>query len=195
MVAAMATPRIVSFVRMSDGTVEDYRIIEENNLLTAATLPDRIIEHLRAQAFDDVSYKIDRMQHVLQTATRAELDAADDDWLTACLLHDIGDVLAPYNHGELASEIIRPFVREEVTWVVRHHGVFQRFYNKSLAEAARNSRDRFRDHPHYQTAVDFCERWDQVSFDPDYPTRSLEHFEPVLRRVFTREPFSQPTEA
>jgi hypothetical protein len=32
----------------------------------------------------------------------------------------------------------------------------------------------------------FCE-WDQASFDPDYPTRPLAHFEPLQRRILSRE--------
>lgn len=146
--------------------------------------------HLRMQQDDDGAYLVDRLEHVLQTATRAERDGADDDWIVGCLLHDIGDVLAPHTHGEVAYEIIRPFVREEVAWVVRHHGVFQRFYNASLTQEERDSREKFQTHDYYESAVNFCEKWDQVSFDPDYPSESLEHFETVLRRVFIRTPFA-----
>ena len=46
-----------------------------------------------------------------------------------------------------------------------------------------------RDHPWYQDAVDFCHRWDQCAFDPDYESLPLEFFEPMVRRVFAREPF------
>lgn len=179
----------VSFRKMSDGTADDFRIVAANDRSTDATLYLRILTHLEMQAEDDGAYLVSRLEHVLQTATRAERDGASEDWIVGCLLHDVGDVLAPHTHGEVAAEIIRPFVDPEVTWVVRHHGLFQRFYNASLSNEARQCRDKFRDQPHFQAAVDFCERWDQVSFDPDYESYDLQHFSPALQRVFAREPF------
>ena len=44
--------------------------------------------------------------------------------------------------------------------------------------------------PWYQDAVDFCHRWDQAAFDPEYESLPLEFFEPMVRRLFAREPFS-----
>ena len=180
----------VSFTRMSDGTAEDFQIIAKNDAETARKLPDRIIDHLKTLAEDDGAYKIDRLEHVLQTATRCKRDGADDDWVVAALLHDLGDVLAPFSHSEVAFEIIKPFVREEVAWTVRHHGIFQMYYNKSLPADQRASREQYKDSPYYQNTIDFCENWDQCSFDPDYDSETLEHFIPILRRVFSRKPYS-----
>ena len=173
---------------MRSGTPTDYDLIDANDARTLRGLPDRILEHLRLMADDDGAYPIDRLQHLLQTATRAERDGADDDWVVAALLHDIGDVLAPCSHGEVAAEILRPFVRAEVVWVVRHHGAFQRAYYANRPESERNAADQHRAHPHYGAAVDFCRDWDQCSFDPGYDTLPLEHFEPLVRRVFARAP-------
>ncbi len=181
--------KTVGFTAMKDGTKEDYIIIKENDEKTARELPDRLIEHLTEMEKDDGAYKINRLEHVLQCATRASRDGADDDWIIAALLHDIGDVLAPFTHGQVAAEILRPFVREEVNWVVRHHGTFQMFYNKSLGEEDRTSREQFKGHPYYQSAVDFCEKWDQCSFDPEYDTETLDFFIPIIKRVFLRKPF------
>ena len=175
---------------MRDGTAEDYLIIRRNDQITAQELPERVMSHLSEMALDDGAYQVSRLEHVVQCATRAYRDGADDDWVIAALLHDLGDVLAPYTHGQVASEIIRPFVKKEVTWVVRNHGIFQMYYNKSLSTKERNSRDQFKDHPYYQLAVDFCENWDQCSFDPEYQSEDLVFFEPLLRRVFSRDPFS-----
>lgn len=179
----------VSFTKMSEGTAEDFRIVAANDRLTDATLYQRILKHLEMQAEDDGAYLVNRLEHVLQTASRAERDGASDDWVVGCLLHDVGDVLAPHTHGEVAAEIVRPFVEPEVTWVIRHHGLFQRFYNASLSDSERKTREDYREHPHFQAAVDFCERWDQVSFDPDYQSFGLDHFSPTLQRVFARQPF------
>jgi len=181
--------KTVSFTAMRQGTIEDFKIISANDETTTKKLPDRIIEHLAEMAKDDGAYKISRLDHVLQCATRASRASADDDWIVAALLHDIGDVLAPHTHAQVAGEIIRPFVKEEVAWVVGHHAIFQMFYNVSLPEELRNSRDQFKDHPYYQSALDFCENWDQCSFDPEYNTMSLDDFVPVIRIVFGRVPF------
>jgi predicted HD phosphohydrolase len=186
----MPQEKTVSFTSMKEGTIEDFEIIAANDEQTAKELPNRLIAHLQEMAKDDGAYKISRLEHVLQCATRTQRDNADDDWVIAALLHDIGDVLAPFTHGQVAGEILRPFVKEEVAWVVSHHGTFQMFYNLSLPDNQRNSREKYRDHPYYQSAIDFCENWDQCSFDPAYATENLEFFVPLIRRVFARVPFS-----
>ena len=108
--------------------------------------------------------------------------------MLAALIHDIGDELAPYNHADLAAAILRPYVRAEVTWIVAQHGLFQNYYYVHHLGGDRNGRDRFLDHPWYRSCADFCEKWDQASFDPAYPSKPLGHFEPLVRAVFSREP-------
>ena len=108
--------------------------------------------------------------------------------IVATLLHDIGDSLAPYNHSQLIAAVLRPYVSEKVHWIMLHHGLFQEYYYAHHFGKDRNSRDKFKDHPYYQDAVNFCEKWDQKSFDPDYESFPLEHFEPMVRRLFSKEP-------
>ncbi len=135
----------------------------------------RLLSELRKQGQESLAgYQIARLEHALQSATRASRDGADIDWLVATLLHDIGDGLAPQNHDRFAAEIIRPFVREEVTWVVEHHGIFQSYYYGHHYGWDKNARDEFKDHPCFQSCANFCERWDQSSFDPDYKSEPLE---------------------
>jgi len=117
-------------------------------------------------------------------------DGGDADWIVGALLHDIGDGLAPQNHDKMAAEILRPFVREEVSWVVEHHGIFQTLYFGHHYGWDRNARDRFRDHGCFQSCTDFCERWDQASFDPEYENEPLARFEPLVRQVFARKAFA-----
>ena len=185
--------KTVSFTAMKDGSKEDYEYLRDQEHQYNAMTTDRLLRELASQAQDTIGgYKITRLQHALQAATRAENEGADIDWIVAALLHDIGDGLAPQNHDKMAAEIIRPFVREEVSWVVEHHGVFQMVYYAHHYEGwNRNERERFRDHPCYQSCVDFCERWDQSSFDPDYAMRDLDHFEPAVRQVFSRHAYSE----
>ena len=110
----------------------------------------------------------------------------DIDWIVGALLHDIGDGLAPQNHDRFSAEVVRPFVRWEVSWVIEHHGIFQMLYYAHHYGWDKDARDRYRDHPCFDTCAKFCERWDQSSFDPDYPTKPLEYFEPMVREVFSR---------
>jgi predicted HD phosphohydrolase len=179
----------VAFTQMKDGTAEEYRFLERLEDQFNAKLVERLLKALRNLAHGLSGYRVSRLEHSLQSAARAEADGGDDDLVIAALLHDLGDELAPYNHSQLAASIIRPYVKAEVTWIIHHHGLFQQVYYAHHFGEDPNQRERYRDHPWYQKCVDFCERYDQASFDPDYPTPPLEHFEPALRRVFARQPF------
>jgi predicted HD phosphohydrolase len=180
------TDRIVSFTQMKHGTREDYELLERSELACAAALPDQILAALRQLDHSLDGYPISRLGHVLQVATRAEADGADDEMIMAALIHDVGDILAPYNHAEFAAAIIRPYVRPEVTWVVEQHGLFQNYYYVHHFGGDRNARDKYRDHPWFDSCASFCENWDQASFDPAYPTKPLGYFEPLVRRIFSR---------
>ncbi|MCZ0936579.1 MAG: peptidase [Gemmatimonadetes bacterium] len=181
---------VVSFTRMEDGTREDYELLSRLEDDFAADTADRVLAHLRQLSGSVGGYQVDRLEHSLQSATRAHRDGADEEMVVAALLHDIDDLLAPHSHGELAALLLRPFVTERTHWIVRHHGLFQLVYYAHHLGRDPNARDRYRDHPWYQDAVDFCHRWDQASFDPDYESLPLEFFEPMVRRIFAREPFS-----
>lgn len=184
--------KTVSFTQMKDGTKADYDLLAEAEKPYHALTADRILAELRKQGEDSMSgYQITRMDHGLQSATRALRDGADIDWVVGALLHDIGDGLAPQNHDRFSAEVIRPFVRDEVAWVVEHHGIFQMLYYGKHYGWDENARDEFKDHPCFQSCSDFCERWDQSSFDPDYPTEPLETFEPMVREVFGRKAYDQ----
>ncbi|GAB7528366.1 HD domain-containing protein [Pseudomonas sp. 3A(2025)] len=179
----------VDFIRMKDGTAEEYHFLEHLESEFNKDLPARILAALSKLEDSLSGYRVSRLQHSLQAAARAEADGADEEMIVGALIHDLGDELAPYNHSQYAASIIRPYVRGEVTWVLHHHGLFQNFYYAHHFGGDRDERDRYRDHPCYQRCVDFCERWDQASFDPDYPTPALEHFAPMVQRIFTRQPF------
>jgi predicted HD phosphohydrolase len=177
---------IVSFRRMEDGTREDYELLDRSEREYVRRLPDFILSSLKKLDHTLVGYPVSRLEHSLQTATRALKDGADDELIVAALIHDIGDELAPYNHAEIAAGIIRPYVRPEVTWIVEQHGLFQTYYYVHHTGGDRNARDRHRDHPWYQACREFCANWDQCSFDPHYQWEPLSSFEPLLRSIFTR---------
>ena len=180
----------VSFTQMKDGTREDYLLLEEKEKPYLAMTPDRILDELRRQGEATLEgYRITRLDHGLQAATRALRDGADTDWIVGALLHDIGDGLAPQNHDRFSAEVIRPFVRWDVAWVVEHHGIFQMLYYARHYGWDENAREQFKDHPCFDSCATFCERWDQSSFDPDYATETLETFEPMVRQVFSRKAY------
>ena len=178
----------VGFTQMKDGTKEDYDLLAKLEKPYLALTADRVLEELDRQGTATLEgYRITRLEHGLQSASRAEAEGADLDWIVGALLHDIGDGLAPQNHDRMSAEVIRPFLRWEVAWVVEHHGLFQTLYYGHHYGWDRNARDRYREHPCFEACAAFCERWDQASFDPDYASRPLAHFEPMVREVFARK--------
>ena len=178
----------VQFTQMKHGSKEDYELLSKFEKEFAEKLPDRILEALRNLGESMDGYQVSRLEHSLQSATRAERDGADEEMIVATLLHDIGDSLAPFNHSQLVASVLRPYVSEKVYWIMLHHGLFQEYYYAHHVGRDRNARDQFKDHQYYQDAVDFCEKWDQKSFDPEYDSFSLDHFEPMVRNIFSREP-------
>ena len=178
----------VQFTEMKHGSKEDYELLSKFEKEYAEKLPDRILEALLNLGDSMDGYQVSRLEHSLQSATRAERDGADEEMIVATLLHDIGDSLAPFNHSQLVASVIRPYVSEKVYWIILHHGLFQEYYYAHHMGRDRNARDKFKDHEYYQDAVDFCEKWDQKSFDPEYDSFTLEHFEPMVRNLFSKEP-------
>jgi predicted HD phosphohydrolase len=180
----------VSFRRMEDGTRDEYLLLQRLEKPHHAAVAQRVLRELAHQGEESLDgYLITRLEHALQSATRALRDGADEDWIVSALLHDIGDGLAPQNHDRFAAEMLRPFVREECAWVVEHHGAFQMIYYAQHYGWNQHERDQYRDSPYYQSCVDFCARWDQSSFDPDYASEKLEFFAPMVERVFARRAY------
>lgn len=174
------------FSAMTDGTAEDWAIIARDYMAFAGGLSARVLKHLRLLDGDFGGFPIDRLQHSLQTATRAHRDGRDEAYVVMALLHDIGDTLGTFNHPEVAASIIKPFVSEEVHWICENHGAFQGYYYFHYVGMDRNVRENFRDHPHFAACAEFCERYDQAAFDPAYDTLPLEFFEPMVQRVMAK---------
>ncbi len=173
-----------TFTRMQDATREDYQVIGRHSLEFFTGLPDRLLRHLELLDSDTGGYAVTRLTHSLQTATRAERDGRDEEYVVCALLHDIGDTLASANHSELAATILQPFVSEENHWIVKHHGVFQGYYFFHHFGLDRDAREAHRGHPWFGECAAFCALYDQNSFDPEFETLPLAHFEPMVRKVF-----------
>ena len=174
---------------MADGTVDEYKRIERQyREHTGGALVPHLLTTFRLMEGPTLGYPIDRARHSRQSATRALRNGESVDFVAAALLHDIGDVLAPENHSEVAAAIISPYVSDETAWVVRHHGLFQGYYYFHHFGGDRDARDRYAESPHYGRCVDFCASYDQNCFDPHYDDLALEDFVPILEEVFSRPP-------
>ncbi len=172
---------------MAEGTKEDYEFLAARfDEHSRGALVDSLVGVLQWMRGPKLGYQIDRYDHSLQSASRALRADEPIDLVVGALLHDIGDPIAPENHSSVAAAILRPYVDEEVHWVVRHHGLFQGYYYFHHLGGDRNAREIYADQPHYEACVRFCERYDQNCFDPDYDTLPLETFRPMLDEVFAR---------
>jgi predicted HD phosphohydrolase len=178
----------VKFTEMKNGSKEDYLLLDKLEKKYISETADRIIRYLKSYNQTLEGYKISRLEHSLQAATRAFKDKASDEMIVATLLHDIGDDLAPANHAEYAAAILKPYVSEKTHWILLKHGEFQMFYYGHYIGADRNKRDQYKDHKYYNDCLKFCELWDQSSFDPNYKSLSLKDFEPLIKKVFSRKP-------
>ena len=181
------------FRRMDQGTDADYEVLKAVHVRNMAALPDLLLSML-TDLDGDANYPIDRLQHSLQTATRALRDGADEELIVCALFHDVGESLGPMNHGEVVAAILRPFISDANYWMLFHHPLFQTYFYARHLGLDPNAREQFKDNPHYQLTVDFTTNWDEVSFDPDYPNEPIEVFEPMVRRVLDR-PWIPPTPA
>ena len=171
------------FHAMVDGTQEDWLNISKAAAEFGRGLPDRLIAHLRLLEGDCGGFAIDRLEHSLQTATRAHQAGMDEEYVVCALLHDIGDTLGPRNHADVAAAIVQPFVSERNHWMVANHAIFQGYYFFHHLGLDRNMRDQYRGHPDFEYTAQFCHLFDQEAFDPNFKSMPLEAFEPMLQRV------------
>jgi predicted HD phosphohydrolase len=187
----------VSFIEMKDGTQEEYLFLQKLEHDYIRALPERLLLALERLGGSLQGYKLSRLEHSLQSASRAEDDGADIEMVVAALMHDLGDELAPDNHSQFAASILKPYVRAEVTWVVEMHGLFQMQYYAHHYGRDAAGHLAYRNHPWFASAQRFVEKYDQAAFDPAYPSRPLSYFAPMVKTVFGRVPFAQsvPTAA
>ncbi len=173
------------FTRMDECTQEDWNIIipalfEHSHTAVA----ENVLQQLNTLEGDHGGFAVDRLSHCLQTAHLAEQDGKDEEYIVCALLHDIGDVLAPLNHPEIAAAILKPYVKPENHWMVEHHGTVQGYYFWHFIGMDRNARDQLKDHEYYSHCEEFCAKYDMPAFDPDGVTPPLSYYEPLVRKMF-----------
>ena len=182
----------VSFTEMKKGTKEDYLFLDkhEKEKDFANKTAERILKFMSNLTETLEGYQISRLEHSLQSATRAYKNKESEEMVVAALLHDIGDELAPMNHSEYAAAILKPYVSEKTHWIIEKHGEFQMYYYAHHLGGNRNKRDKYKNHKYYQDTINFCEKYDQSSFDPNYKSLPLEFFKPMVKKIFSRKPYS-----
>jgi len=180
----------VRFTQMKHGTKEDYILLGKHEKKYIEGTADRLIKFMSGLNSTLEGYQVSRLEHSLQTATRAFHDKASEEMVVASLFHDIGDELAPLNHAEYAASVLKPYVSEKTHWIIEKHGIFQTYYYAHHLGGDKNKRDKFKGHKYYNDAVNFCENWDQKSFDPNFKSMTLKDFEPLVKKIFNRTPYS-----
>ncbi|MGR3913299.1 MAG: HD domain-containing protein [Gammaproteobacteria bacterium] len=176
----------VGFTEMANGSAEEYALLHRLEQDYIRDLPARLLAAMRELETSLSGYRVSRLTHSLQSATRAHRAGENEEMVVAALLHDLGDALAPLAHGEMAAAILKPYVSARTYWIVKHHGVFQMYYYAHHLGGDRHARAQFQSHKWYQACADFCANYDQNCFDPEYPHEELAFFAPMLRRVFAK---------
>jgi predicted HD phosphohydrolase len=173
-----------AFTSIEDSTAQDWAAIKSHYGPFTRDLSNRMLAHLKLLDGDHGGFPIDRLQHCLQTATRAHEAGENEEYVVCALLHDIGDTLGPLNHADVAAVLLKPFVTPELHWMVEKHGIFQGYYFFHHLGMDRHLRERFRGHPGFERTARFCEVYDGPAFDPAARTLPLSFFEPMVHRVF-----------
>jgi predicted HD phosphohydrolase len=170
---------------MDESTAAEWQTIVGETIEHQPRVADRVLAMLASLEEITDGFAVDQLVHSLQTATRAEEAGASTEVVVASLCHDIGKAVSVFNHPRIAAEILRPYVSDETFHMIEAHQDFQgRHYYEHLGQDP-NARDQYLGAPWYALAEQFADEWDQISFDPEYPTKPLSHFEPMVREVFS----------
>ena len=178
-----------TFNRMDESTAEQWAVIGKETFEHQDRVAESVLAMLRSLASITDGFAVDQLTHSLQTATRAERAGADEEVVFASLLHDIGKAVSVPNHPEIAAAIIKPYVRDEVYWMIRAHQDFQGRHYYHHFGGDPNAREKYHGEAWFDLAERFADEWDQQAFDPDYDTLPLEHFEERVRAVFDTAKF------
>ena len=171
------------FHAMTESTADDWAAISRAAQGHRGQHVDQIVSHLSMLKGDTGGFAVDRLEHSLQTATRAHQAGQDEEYVVCALVHDIGDMLLPASHAELGAAILKPYISERNFWMMEKHGIFQGYYFFHHLGLDRDMRDEFRGHPDFEYTAQFCHLYDQNSFDPAFQSMPLEAFVPMMRRV------------
>ncbi len=182
---------VVNFNNLKDGTSEDFNLMAEEyrKLCSPEEMTERALSMLTNQKGIFGAAKVDLYEHGLQTATRAYQNGEDEETVVCCLLHDVGEMLSPSNHGEIPAAILKPYISKKWYWILANHEVFQGYYYYHFIGGDKNTRDIYKENPFYQDTIDFCEKYDAPSFDPEFKSYDIDFFRPMVLRIFSKKPY------
>jgi len=175
-----------TFTRMDESTAEEWAVIGKETSRNQGRVAERVLGLLRSLSDITDGFATDQLTHCLQTATLAQQAGADDEMVVASLCHDIGKAISVPNHGAIAAEMLKPYVRPDVYHSIKHHQDFQGRHYYNHFGLSTELREQYRDQPWFALCEQFTDDWDQVAFDPNGHTETLEHFEPLVREVFAK---------
>jgi predicted HD phosphohydrolase len=175
-----------TFTRMDESTAEEWAVIGKETSRNQGRVAERVLGLLRSLSDITDGFATDQLTHCLQTATLAQQAGADDEMVVASLCHDIGKAISVPNHGAIAAEMLKPYVRPDVYHSIKHHQDFQGRHYYNHFGMSTELREQYRDQSWFALCEQFTDDWDQVAFDPNGHTESLEHFEPLVREGFAK---------
>ena len=114
-----------SFTSMDTSTAEQWGVIGTATRANQGRVADRVLAMLESLVDVVDGFAVDQLTHCLQTATRAERRRGGRRDGRGVPCHDIGKAVSVPNHPRIAAEILRPYVRPEVTEAILYHQDFQ----------------------------------------------------------------------
>lgn len=178
------------FTRMDESTREQWQVIGEATLANQINVSKRILAMLRSFEGVKLGFGVDQLHHMLQTATMARRANASDEMVLCALIHDIGKYISIANHGQIAAEIVKPYVSRDAYHIVRTHQDFQGKHYYEHFGMPTTLRENHRKEAWFDLAQTFTDEWDQAAFDPAFKVLPLEEFEPLVHQFFDRFPGS-----
>lgn len=174
------------FVDMRQGTQEHWKVIgAEHRLHQQSAAPMQIMDTLRRLEPLQLGFAANQLTHSLMAGTLARRDGATDEEVVAALCHDIGKVLSIPNHGPIAAEMLKPYVREDIYQAIYWHQDFQGAYYYEFMGKPGDLRENFRKEGWFDFAEKLVDRWDAPAFDPGFDVDPLESFEDQVVKVFS----------
>lgn len=146
----------------------------------------RQVMRLLAASRDDTSfgYAVNNYRHCIQSATAAMRDGRSEAYVVMALLHDIGFVACPDNHGAFSAALMAPYLPAELTWILERHMWFLDAHCPTHPACDPLVRERWRGHAWFAAAAEFVVLYDQSTIRADGDELPLSVFEPLVHRVF-----------
>ena len=153
----------------------------------------QLLRMLEVSALDpSYGYDLNNYDHCLQTATFLMKAGFPEEEIVVGLLHDIGFIVAPETHGEVAATIMKPYISDRNVWMLERHAIFQQRHCSYLDSEKQRECEQWRGHPHFEWTAEFVEKYDQNTIDNTQEIFDLAAFKPMVQRLFSKAPKFAP---